>query len=319
MSRVLLTLALFAALVVSWSSGFIGATMAAATGAPAETTMLWRYLLTAAPLVAIAVGRRRRLSATFLWREGLVGLLSHAIYIYGAYQAAAHGVPTGTNALVASLQPLLVAVTVTVLAGRMLTPRTLLGLAAGLMGVTLVVGTDLGAGGQGAAYGLTMASVAMVALSAGTVLGERWSTGTDVLDRLTVHVVVTVGFMSAIAVPSGRWQPPADPAFWRVQAFIVLVAVMAYVLYLIVLQRHGSVAASALLYLTPGVAAALAWPVFGEILTPIAVAGFTLSAAGVVAILGPARRGRHAPRRALLSGHRSMSGPVTADEHGSSM
>lgn len=306
MRRVLLTLTLFGALVLSWSSGFIGATMAAAAGAAAETTILWRYLLTAVPLVTIAIARQRRLSATFLWREGAVGLLCHAIYVYGAYQAAALGVPTGTNALVASLQPLLVALAATALAGRVLSLRTLLGLAAGLVGVGLVAGTDLGAGRQGAALGLAVAGVGMVALSAGTLLGERWSTGADVLDRLTVHVVVTLAFATAIAVPSGRWRPPAEPAFWWAQVFIVLVTVTAYALYLVVLERHGSVPVSALLYLTPGIAAALAWPAFGETLAPIAVAGFMLSAVGVVAVLGPARRRRiaatHDPSSRTLTG-----------------
>jgi hypothetical protein len=67
-----------AALVVFWSSGFIGATMAAATGAAASTTLLWRYVLTAAVLVSIALSRRRRYALGFLVREATIGLFAQS-------------------------------------------------------------------------------------------------------------------------------------------------------------------------------------------------------------------------------------------------
>src|SRR5688500_12169826 len=93
-----------AALVVLWSSGFVGATLAAQS-APAETTLLWRYVVAVAPLCGWALWTRRRYGAGFLAREGVVGILGQGGYLLGVFRAADLGVPPGTSALVASLQP----------------------------------------------------------------------------------------------------------------------------------------------------------------------------------------------------------------------
>lgn len=290
-------------LVVFWSSGFIGAAMAAGTGARADITLWWRYLLTGALLVGIAVVRRRRYRLRFVEREALVGLLTQAVYLYGVFGAATLGVPTGTNALVASLQPLLVAVAASHLAGARLQRRTLVGLLSGLAGVAVVAGADVGSG-RGGLPGVVAVATGMLALSAGTLLAERWPppAGTDLLDRLTVHAVVALGFFTVTAVSAGSLRPPADPMFWWAQLVVILGAfVVGYGSYLLVLQRAGSVIASALLYLTPGTSAAIAWLAFGEALSLVVLAGFALSAVGVVAIL----RGRSEPgpvERASLAG-----------------
>jgi drug/metabolite transporter (DMT)-like permease len=280
-------MALYLALVLFWSSGFIGATMAAETGASAGTTLLWRFLLTAGILVVIAGARRRRYRLDFLAREATIGLLAQGLYLYGVFSAATLGVATGTNALIASLQPLLVAVVASHLAGSRLQGRTLLGLISGLAGVAVVAGADLGSG-RGGMHGIAMVAMGMLALSVGTLLAERWSlpSGTDLLDRLTVHAVVALGFFTALAVPTGGLQAPADPMFWWAQLVVVLGAfVGGYGSYLLVLQRSGPVVASALLYLTPGTSAAIAWLAFGEALSPVVLMGFALSSVGVVTIL----------------------------------
>jgi drug/metabolite transporter (DMT)-like permease len=279
-------MALHVALVVFWSSGFVGATLAAETGAAAGTTLLWRYLLTTAILVAIAGARRRRYRPGFLAREAAIGLLAQGIYLYGVFGAATLGVPTGTNALVASLQPLLVAVVASHLAGSRLQGRTLLGLISGLCGVAVVAGADLGSG-HGGTLGIALVAMGTLALSIGTLLAERWTLprGTDLLDRLTVHAVVALGFFTALAAPTGGVQSPADPMFWWAQVVVILGAfVGGYGSYLLVLQRSGPVVTSALLYLTPGTSAAIAWLAFGEALSPVVLMGFALSAVGVVAV-----------------------------------
>ena len=59
------------------------------------------------------------------------------------------GVPPGTAALVAALQPLVVAVGAAPLLGEATSPRQRVGLVLGVVGVALVVGSDLGAGAAG--------------------------------------------------------------------------------------------------------------------------------------------------------------------------
>ena len=277
------------ALVVLWSSGFVGATLAAQS-APAETTLLWRYIVAAGPLCAWAWWTRRRYGARFLAREGVIGILAHGGYLLGVYRAADLGVLPGTSALVASLQPPLVAALLWATSGGRTDRRQALGLMTGLVGVLLVVGGDLG--GAGGATGLTAVGLGMLSLTAATLVASRWPQpeGHGVMDSLVVQAVVALGFFAALALATGRAAPSPDADFWVAIAWLTVLAfVGGYGSYLYVLRISGPVAVSAWLYLTPATAALWAWPMFGEPLTVRAAVGFLVAAAGVAAVVLPQR------------------------------
>ncbi len=60
------------ALVVLWSSGFIGAELGTRQ-APASTLLAWRYLVAAAILIALCLWRRERISRAGLGRQVVLG------------------------------------------------------------------------------------------------------------------------------------------------------------------------------------------------------------------------------------------------------
>ena len=275
------------ALVVLLSSGFVGATLAAQS-ASAETTLLWRYVVAVGPLCAWALWARRRYAARFLAREGVIGLLAHAGYLLGVYRGADLGVPPGTSALVASLQPPLVAAVLWAGASGRADRRQAIGLLTGLTGVVLVVGGDLG--GTGGTAGLVAVGLGTLSLTAATLVASRWPQpeGHGVMDSLVVQAVVALGFFGAFALATGRAAPPPHADFWWAVAWLVVLAfVGGYGSYFYVLRRSGPVAVSAWLYLTPAVAALWAWPMFGEPLTVRAAVGFLVAAAGVAAVVRP--------------------------------
>jgi drug/metabolite transporter (DMT)-like permease len=276
------------ALVVLWSSGFVGATLAAQS-APAETTLLWRYVVAAAPLCGWAVWTRRRYGVRFLVREGVIGILAHGGYLLGVYRAADLGVLPGTSALVASLQPPLVAALLWTGSGRS-DRRQALGLLTGLVGVLLVVGSGLG--GAGGSAGLAAVGIGTLSLTAATLVASRWPQpeGHGVADSLAVQAVVALGFFAGVALATGRAAPPRDADFWVAVAWLVVLAfVGGYGSYLYVLRTSGPVVVSAWLYLTPATAAVWAWSMFGEPLTGRAAVGFLVAAAGVAAVVRPQR------------------------------
>jgi drug/metabolite transporter (DMT)-like permease len=278
-----------AVLVVLWSSGFVGATLAAQS-APAETTLLWRYVVAVGPLCGWALWTRRRYGAGFLAREGVIGILGQGGYLLGVFRAADLGVPPGTSALVASLQPPLVAVLLWAGSSGRTDRRQSLGLLTGLVGVLLVVGGDLGAAGGSA--GLAAVGLGMLSLTAATLVATRWPEpeGHGVTDSLVVQAAVALGFFAAVALATGRAAPPPDADFWVAVAWLVVLAfVGGYGSYLYVLRTSGPVAVSAWLYLTPATAAVWAWPMFGEPLTVRAVVGLLVAAAGVAAVVRPQR------------------------------
>jgi drug/metabolite transporter (DMT)-like permease len=282
------------ALVILWSSGFVGATLAAQS-APAETTLLWRYVVAVGPLCAWALWTRRRYGARFLAREGVIGILAHGGYLLGVYRAADLGVLPGTSALVASLQPPLVAVLLWAGSAGRTDRRQALGLLTGLVGVTLVVGSDLG--GAGGSAGLVAVGLGMLSLTAATLVSSRWPQPErhGVADSLVVQAVVTLGFFAGVALATGRAAPPRDADFWVAVAWLVALAfVGGYGSYLYVLRTSGPVVVSAWLYLTPATAAVWAWSMFGVPLTVRAAVGFLVAAAGVAAVVRPQRSAGHA-------------------------
>ncbi|MFD6140235.1 DMT family transporter [Promicromonospora sp. NPDC060271] len=285
-----------ALLVVLWSSGFVGATFAAPV-APATTTLLWRYVVAAPLMLVVVLALRRRYGLRYLRREAVLGALGQAGYLYGVFRAVEAGLPAGTAALLASLQPALVAVVLSRF-GRKGGRRQTAGLAIGFAGVALAVGPDAvaGTGTEGALWALA----GMLSLSAAAVLGDLWPAAEppadreyDVLDSLAVQGVVTLAFFAVVAFASGQAAPPADPSFWPAIAWLVGLSFLGgYGMYLYVLRTRGPVAVSTWLYLTPAVSAAWAWAMFGERLPLLTVAGFAISLAGVLLVRPAPDRGR---------------------------
>jgi drug/metabolite transporter (DMT)-like permease len=295
-----------ALLVVMWSSGFVGATFAAPV-APATTTLLWRYVVAAPLMVVVVLALGRRYGPRYLRREAILGALGQAGYLYGVFRAVEEGLPAGTAALLASLQPALVAVVLSGF-GRRGGRRQVAGLAIGFAGVALAVGPDAiaGTGAEGALWALG----GMLSLSAAAILGDVWPTPEErgVLDSLAVQGVVALAFFAVVAFASGQAAPPADPSFWLAVAWLVGLAFLGgYGMYLYVQRTRGPVAVSTWLYLTPAVSAAWAWAMFGEQLSLLTVAGFAVSLAGVLVTHAGART----PATRSLPGPARPGQPVT--------
>ena len=236
---------------------------------------------------------RRRYGARFLAREGVIGLLGQGGYLFGVFHAADLGVPPGTSALVASLQPPLVAALLWLGSGDRTDRRQVWGLLTGLAGVLLVVGGDLeGAGGPA---GLTAVGLGTLSLTAATLVASRWPQpeGRGVMDSLAVQSVVALGLFAAVALATGTAAPPADGAFWAAVVWLTVLAfVGGYGTYLVVLRTSGPVVVSAWLYLTPATAAVWGWLMFDEPLTARTAAGLLVAAVGVAAVVWPRRAGQ---------------------------
>lgn len=281
-----------------WSSGFIGADLGTQHAA-ADTLLAWRYLAAGALLgvAMLATGRIPRRDG--LVRHGVVGLLCQGLYLGGVVTGVGLGVPAGTAALIAALQPLLVAVLAEALLGERTTATQRAGLVIGLGGVALVVTGDLRAASAPAwVYLLPLAG--MVALSVGTILDRRWHPRGSVLEALTVQTVVVGALVVAEAAVAGRLAPPAEPDFWWAVAWVVCLSTFGgYGCYFLVLRRSGPTRVSALLYLTPPTTMLWAAAVFGQRPGVLAIVGTVVCALAVAVVLRRPRDGDpDLPRRA---------------------
>jgi drug/metabolite transporter (DMT)-like permease len=304
------------ALVVMWSSGFIGAALGTSAAA-ADTLLAWRYLAAATVLGALMAARRPRLPRGALTRQGVIGLLVQVGYLGGVVSGVGFGVPAGTAALVAALQPLVVATAAGPLLGERTDRRQTLGLLAGLAGVALVVSGDLRLG-TAPAWSYLLPLAGMAALSAGTLVERRVAPRESLLDALTLQTFAATAVFAAETVVTGRFTPPADATFWWAVVWTVVLSTFGgYGSYLLVLRRGGANRVSTLLYLTPPTTMLWAFWMFEERPGAPALVGVLVSAAGVYAVLAPPRRPRHRQRPPAAQAPAVAAGKApAADEYG---
>lgn len=268
-------------LVGAWSSGFIGAELGT-RHASAATLLAWRYILAATVAALVLAFARRAGRRPALVRHAVIGLFCQGLYLAGVVTGVGVGVPAGTAALIAAWQPLVVAALEHLLMGSRTTPTQRVALALGVVGVALVVSSDLGgAGAPPWAYLLPLGG--MLALSFGTVLDQRWRTEDRGLDGLAIQTITVAVAMVVGAAAAGQLEPPAIPAFWWAVAWVVVLSTFGgYGFYFWVLRRSGPTAVSTWLYLTPPSTMVWAALAFGERPDPLALVGTAVSALAVV-------------------------------------
>lgn len=276
--------------VLLWSTGFIGAKLGLPYAGP-MTFLGFRFVLVAlvtAPL-ALLSGAHWPRRAIDLLHIAIVGLLMQFTYLGGVFIGIAHGVPAGISALIVGLQPILTAALAGLVLGERIRPRQWLGLALGLVGVALVVvNPALFDRDRLGAAGVTI--VAMVAITLGTLYQKRFCTKLDL--RATVVIQNAVAGLAmvpaALVFETGgiQW----SPRFLFAIAWLAIVLSVGATMLLFYLIRHGAASrVSSLFYLTPAVTAVMAFALFGERLSPLALVGMALAAAGVWAVNSGAR------------------------------
>jgi len=291
-------LAADAAMVVTWSSGFIGAELSRRAGADPILLLAWRFLILALLLVGLCRVLGRSWPSWSSWRrQAVVGVLCQPAYLLLVFEGVAHGVPGGTAALIAALQPLLVATVAGRLLGEPTTRQMWAGMALGLTGVAIVVSGDLSVSGA-PLWAYLLPTAGMLCLASGTVLERRLRPSQDVLETVMMQAVVTAVVLWGLAIVLGRESVPTALDFWAaVLWLIVLASLCGYGIYVHVARTQGATVVSTLLYLTPPTTMVWAYLMFGTPLTLVAAAGLAVSGAGVALVL----RGRRVRERELVT------------------
>ncbi len=271
-----------AALVVSWSAGFLGIRFAS-DHAPIFLILLWRSLLSGVLLLpfALAVGPRLR------WRDVppqmLFGTLAMAVYLAGFALAIGQGVPTGLVALIADLLPLAVALLSWPMLGQALTGGQWLGTLVGLAGVLVVSGWSVSVGDVAPwAYGLPVVGTLSFALA--TLLQKRSAAGRlPVHQSLCLQCLTAAALFAAAAWAEGGVAPVMEAGFVGGILWLVFVATFgSWSLYYLALRRSSPARVTAVLYLSPPVTMIWAWIMFGEPLSWAMAGGLAVSLGGIV-------------------------------------
>jgi drug/metabolite transporter (DMT)-like permease len=267
--------------VLLWSTGFIGARLGLPHSEPL-TFLFVRYLLVVALLLVLAVLSKAPWPAQprDWFHIGVAGLLIHGIYLGGVFIAISMGLPAGVAALVAGLQPLLVAVGAGLFLREAVVRRQWLGLILGLAGVALVLASKLGTGFE--LQALLPCVVSLLSITCGNLYQKRFCPQFDWRTGAVAQFVPTVVFTGVAAALTETLRIDWVPDMVFAMGWLVLVLSLGAVSLLNwLIRNNNAVNVASLFYLVPPCTALVAWLLFGESFAGTALAGMGLVVWGV--------------------------------------
>ena len=267
--------------VLLWSTGFIGARLGLPHTEPL-TFLLLRYLAVIGfmTLVSLASQAPWPSRAQDWLHIGIAGLLVHGIYLGGVFIAISRGLPPGVASLVVGVQPLLTAVGAGWLLGETVIRRQWIGLLLGFLGVGLVVFGKVGVGFGLAA--LLPAVVALLGITAGTLYQKRYCAAFDWRTGSVAQFLPTALATWLLAALTESFRVDWSGEFLFALGWLVLVlSIGAISLLNWLIRHHDAVNIASLFYLVPPSTALLAWWLFGDSFSGIALAGMAVAVWGV--------------------------------------
>nr|WP_221229628.1 DMT family transporter [Niveibacterium umoris] len=270
--------------VLLWSSGFIGAKLGLPNAEPL-TFLLLRYVVVIVLMSGLALAAHARWPSDGrqIMHIAISGTLLHALYLGGVFTAIHRGLPAGITALIVGIQPLLTALGAGALLGERVVTRQWIGLLLGFAGVAMVVAHKTGAVPSTEVVSmLAPALVALLGITLGTLYQKRFCPRFDLRAGSVVQFAASALLTLPVACATETMHIDWTPHFVFALGWLVLVLSIGAISLLNLLIRRGSaVNVARLFYLTPPTTALLAWAVFGETLTGLALPGMLAAVTGV--------------------------------------
>ncbi len=271
--------------VLIWSTGFIVARYGMPHAPPFKFLAL-RYALSIACFLAwILLARVKWPTNRAQWMHlAVVGIFLHAAYLGGVWAAVKAGMGSGLTALIVGLQPVLTALWLSAMGGR-IAARQWAGLLLGFVGLLLVVSHKFGQGGEADGLTMSLAIGALFSITLGTLYQKRFVTPCDVRTASAVQLgaafLVTLP-LALLELEVMHWNTELAGAMaWSVLALTLGGSSLLYLL----IQRGAATAVTSLMYLVPPMTAFMAWVLFAEPITAVTLAGTVLTAVGVALVV----------------------------------
>lgn len=272
--------------VVIWASGFVVAKYAFKSSDVIFFLSVRLFIATAIlAIITKALGQSLKLSRRDLVSSLAIGVALHAIYLGGVWEAIAKGSPSGIASVITSLQPVLVSLIAVRLLGEALTRRQVVGLFLGLAGVVLVLAPAFSRAGEMTLIALVLLFAALTGSTSATLMQKKVGHSIPLLAGTTYQFLIAAIVLAIVSIATGKtsidWNLESSLAMaWAV----VVTSLIAILLLLWMLTRGSAARVSSLLYLVPPTTALQAFILFGEKLTPTAIIGIAMTAAGVALV-----------------------------------
>jgi len=272
--------------VLLWSTGFVSAKYGLPYAEPL-TFLLLRFVLVLALMLPLALAMRAAWPGTVaqIGNVAVAGVLMQGGYLAGVFCSIHLGMSAGVSALIVGIQPILTAFASAPLFGERLHARQWSGLVLGFCGVLLVVL------GRPALSGITPATLALsvlalVSITAGTLYQKRYCGAVDLRAGSVIQFSAAGLVLLPLALVFETMQVRWTAEFIGTLAWLVLVLSIGAISLLYVLIREGAATkVASLFYLVPPTTALMAYAMFGETLSAMAMAGMALAATGVAMVV----------------------------------
>ncbi|AHI00001.1 hypothetical protein KALB_6641 [Kutzneria albida DSM 43870] len=306
----------FVALSAIWGSSFALIKIAVDAGVAPPWVALWRCLFGMLTLWLICAVQGARLPRDpRAWgHAAVIALLLNSVpFMLVAYgETRISSVLAGVWNAVTPLATLVFALAL--VRSERPTPRRLLGLGLGFVGVLVVLGVW-----QGVESGVldgTLACLGSTACyGAGFAYTKRFFSGrpesASVLSAMQItSATVQLGLIAPVTAGAPSW--PGLPAMTGLLVLGAVSTGVAYVVNFRVIRVAGSTVASTVTYLTPVWSTAFGWLLLGEPLSWNTLAGAVLVVGGVVLTRGPG--GQRLAGGQPVGGHRAVRAEQPADD-----
>ena len=272
--------------VILWSTGFIGSKLGTPYAEP-FTFLLLRFIFVIALMLPMAMLVKAVWPRTL--REtahiAAAGALIQGGYLGGCFAAIYHGMPAGVVALVVGVQPVLTAVVAAPILGERVSAVQWLGLVLGLGGVILVVWQKISPQGLDAIT-IAWSVLALVSITAGTIYQKRYCPAFDLRTGSVIQFAAGFVVLLPLAVAFETMHVTWSGEFIVALAWLVLVLSIGAISLLFTLIKHGEATRVAgLFYLTPLTTALMAYFMFDEKLSALALVGMVIGVIGVALVV----------------------------------
>lgn len=268
--------------VVMWSTSYVAAKFGLGYIEP-MTFLALRFACVVAIMAALfIVLRPPRPKSRAEWIHlAIVGLMLQSMYFGMCYMSFSVGISVGTLALILSLQPIIVGLVAPRWSGETVDWRRWVGLVLGLAGAVIVIAARSEIAAP-SAMGFVFASLALFGITGGSLWEKRFGVSqhpvTSNLVGFTAGLLGVIPFMIAFETMEIVWT-------WQLVGSLVYLIVASSLIavgLLLAMIRAGEVSkVSALFFLVPPLAAAVAWIVLDEIMPPLAWVGMVVAGLGV--------------------------------------
>jgi drug/metabolite transporter (DMT)-like permease len=271
------------AFALMWSSAFTSARIIVADAAPLFSLAL-RFLISGLMGVgiALALGQNWRLTRN-QWRATILfGICQNALYL-GLNFVAMQTVQASLAAIIASTMPLVVAMASWLIFREKMNLLGTVGLVAGVIGVTLIMGARLNAGVD--LFGVLLCTIAVVALAYATLALRGATSGGNFM--MIVGLQMLIG--SAVLFPAAALleTPYVNLSTQWIAAFAYTTLVpglAATYVWVRLVDRIGAIRAATFHFLNPVFGVAIAAALLGEALGPRDIVGVIVVTIGILAV-----------------------------------